>query len=124
MTAMNQRAVTEADFRPPHLRDARPEDYEFDGTGELVRKDRWEHTVRTIVGMLEDAGHAGVSRRRFELQTVVTKVGLLIAGEVLTRCQSDCDGHCTHAKCPQAADNEPAATGRHCPLDRRNDGEH
>jgi hypothetical protein len=32
-------------------------------------------------------------------------------------CRSHRDGDCGWAKCPQLADNEPAATGRHCPLD-------
>lgn len=32
-------------------------------------------------------------------------------------CWADRDGECTHAGCPQLRDNEPAASGRHCPLD-------
>lgn len=28
------------------------------------------------------------------------------------------DGECIWAKCPQLRDNEPATTGRHCPLDK------
>lgn len=117
------RAVTEADFRMPEFRDAKPEDYEFDGTGEVVRKDRWEKAVRQIVGALEDAGHVGMARRKFTIAHVVTRVHALIQSEVLTSCQADCDGHCTHFKCPQASDGEPAKTGRHCPLDKRSDGE-
>jgi hypothetical protein len=35
----------------------------------------------------------------------------------LTRCAAARDGDCTHKQCPQLRDNEPAATGRHCPLD-------
>jgi len=42
------RPVTEADFRRPEFRDANPEDYEFRGDGRIVRKDRWETTVRNI----------------------------------------------------------------------------
>ena len=34
-----------------------------------------------------------------------------------TRCQSGRDGDCNWAACPQLRDNEPATTGRHCPLD-------
>ena len=33
------------------------------------------------------------------------------------RCHADRDGDCKHATCPQLRDGEPAATGRHCPLD-------
>lgn len=34
-----------------------------------------------------------------------------------TRCQADDDGYCEWTDCPQIRDNEPHATGRHCPLD-------
>lgn len=34
----------------------------------------------------------------------------------MTRCQ-DVDGYCAWKGCPQKAAGEPAATGRHCPLD-------
>jgi len=119
---MSQREVTEADFRKPEFRDAKPEDYEFSGSGEVVRKDRWESAVRQIVGVLEDAGHR-CSRRHFEVSNVVVHVKQLVENEALTRCQSDGDGDCTHGKCPQSRDGEPAATGRHCPLDTRSDGE-
>ena len=32
-------------------------------------------------------------------------------------CQSNGDGDCEWEGCPQLRDNEPTATGRHCPLD-------
>jgi hypothetical protein len=35
----------------------------------------------------------------------------------LTGCAAARDGDCTHPDCPQLRDNEPRATGRHCPLD-------
>jgi hypothetical protein len=34
-------------------------------------------------------------------------------------CQSDDDGHCNWAGCPQLNDGEPAKSGRHCPRDAR-----
>lgn len=37
------------------------------------------------------------------------------------RCHADKDGDCHHENCPQLRDNEPEATGRHCPLDTWND---
>lgn len=40
-----------------------------------------------------------------------------LAGHRMTRCQSDDDGYCVFSECPQLRDNEPHATGRHCPLD-------
>ena len=33
------------------------------------------------------------------------------------RCHADSDGDCIAATCPQLRDNEPTASGRHCPLD-------
>jgi len=39
----------------------------------------------------------------------------------ITHCQADCDGDCAWEHCPQLRDNEPFATGRHCPLDDRID---
>jgi len=35
------------------------------------------------------------------------------------RCHADRDGDCSWFGCPQLRDGEPAATGRHCPLDVR-----
>lgn len=34
----------------------------------------------------------------------------------IERCQSDRDGDCSHAACPQLRDGEPHKSGRHCPL--------
>jgi len=36
----------------------------------------------------------------------------------LTRCAAGRDGECGHKACPQLRDNEPAKSGRHCPLDQ------
>jgi hypothetical protein len=41
-------------------------------------------------------------------------VGRYALGE---RCHAGRDGDCADARCPQERDGEPAATGRHCPLD-------
>jgi hypothetical protein len=41
--------------------------------------------------------------------------------KTLTKCAAGRDGECGHAQCPQLCDNEPAATGRHCPLDNNNE---
>lgn len=32
-------------------------------------------------------------------------------------CRAGSDGDCAWVKCPQLRDNEPATTGRHCPMD-------
>lgn len=38
--------------------------------------------------------------------------------EPVNTCHACSDGECFWEWCPQLRDNEPAATGRHCPLDR------
>lgn len=62
--------VTERDFRLPEFRDAKPEDYERRADGRIVRKDRWETTVRAI------ASEFGAdSREGFECETLLFWVG-------------------------------------------------
>lgn len=39
-------------------------------------------------------------------------------------CRSGRDGDCFWAECPQLRDNEPRATGRHCPRDTQGDDFH
>lgn len=41
----------------------------------------------------------------------------------LHQCAADQEGDSMHLRCPQHADDEPARSGRHCPLDKRSDGE-
>ncbi len=40
-----------------------------------------------------------------------------------TKCHAQIDGDCEWSKCPQIRDNEPHATGRHCPLDTSREDE-
>lgn len=39
----------------------------------------------------------------------------------LELCAAGRDGECHHKDCPQLRDNEPMATGRHCPIDNWDD---
>lgn len=71
---MKKREVTEQDFRMPEYRDAKPEDYEFDGNGKLARKDRWEQGIRGICCIV-----GGSPREPFDIQSVVRKVGAVAA---------------------------------------------
>ncbi|WP_150615200.1 hypothetical protein, partial [Pandoraea terrigena] len=41
--------------------------------------------------------------------------------KALTRCAAARDGDCSHAQCPQERDGEPVKSGRHCPLDIKDD---
>ena len=53
--------VTERDIRMPEFRDAKLEDLEFDASGAVVRKDRFEKSMRKIAGILH--GLNGLSPR-------------------------------------------------------------
>jgi hypothetical protein len=37
------------------------------------------------------------------------------------RCHAGSDGDCSDERCPQLRDGEPARSGRHCPLDVRDE---
>jgi hypothetical protein len=63
-----RRKVTEDDFRPPEYRGAKAEDYEFDQTGSLVLKERWESGLRKIAAILGFEGH------EFNIEDVVERV--------------------------------------------------
>lgn len=59
---MDKQEVTEQDIRLPQFRDAKLEDLEFDGSGEVVRKDRFQTSMRKLYGKL--SGINGLSSRR------------------------------------------------------------
>lgn len=72
---MSARQVTEQDFRLPEYRDAKTEDFEFRSDGKLVRKDRWEQGIMSIVAAV------GMSTREFEIPDVVDAVRRLAEAE-------------------------------------------
>lgn len=57
--------VTERDFRAPEFKDAKAEDYEFDGDGKVVRKDRWQRAIEKI------RFYVGVQGRTYEIDHVI-----------------------------------------------------
>jgi len=67
-------------------------------------------------GMIVE-GLAPVTREEYPLVTKQEPV------KELTGCMAGKDGECYHRLCPQNRDNEPEATGRHCPLDTQEDDE-
>lgn len=73
------REVTERDFRMPEFRDAKPEDYEFRADGKVVRKDRWQNGILSIVSIV------GMNCRSFEVDDVVERVRELAMNEYVTR---------------------------------------
>lgn len=58
---MSKNQVTDRDIRLPQFKDAKLEDLEFDASGEVVRKDRFEKSMRKISSMLH--GVNGLSPR-------------------------------------------------------------
>ena len=79
---MSKLEVTEQDIRLPQFRDAKLDDLEFDGSGEVVRKDRFESSMRIISSRLN--GINGLSPRTgWTCEQVVEAVKITIAN--LTR---------------------------------------
>lgn len=67
-----------------------------------------------------------IQKRALELKTFVDKVELMARdlGKIVDppkpaqeTCYAALDGECNWKPCPQLRDNEPATSGRHCPLD-------
>lgn len=65
-----KRPVSERDFRMPEFRDADPNDYEFREDGKIVRKDRWEQGIRSIVSIVRSP------RSDFEIDEVIEEIRL------------------------------------------------
>jgi hypothetical protein len=62
--------------------------------------------------------HIGVGKSLTLSQDGVPAVRIVIEDLApLKGCAAARDGDCSHSECPQLRDNEPHATGRHCPLD-------
>lgn len=55
-------------------------------------------------------------RMRLEIMAAGRKTGLP-AHLIGQYCHAGRDGDCNWPHCPQNRDNEPFATGRHCPID-------
>lgn len=74
------------------------------------------HWVGDAPTSLHGNGAASFARTTREVAEVTCRLCLtLLARE--QRCHGDRDGDCDWESCPQIRDVEPAATGRHCPLD-------
>lgn len=74
---MSKNQVTERDIRLPQFKDSDVADLEFDATGDVVRKDRFEKSMRKISSMLH--GVNGLSARAsWTCEQVVEAVRILI----------------------------------------------
>lgn len=67
---MTHREVTIDDFIMPEFRGKDPKDYEFRDDGKIVRKDRWENGVHSIVYYLDFAGLVD-KKRGWEIHEIV-----------------------------------------------------
>lgn len=67
--------VTEFDLRRPEFQDTKlkPEHFEFDADGEVVRKDRFETGMRRVHGILIEHGLAS-SREKWNVDSVLSKL--------------------------------------------------
>jgi len=67
--------VTEFDLRRPEFQDPKlkPEHFEFDADGEVVRKDRFETGMRRVHGILIEQGLAS-SRDKWNVDSVLSKL--------------------------------------------------
>lgn len=74
--------VTEFDLRAPEFKDPtlKPDMFEFDKDGNVVRKDRFEQGMRRILGVLIENGLAS-SREPWTVDEVVAKVKAHFAEE-------------------------------------------
>jgi hypothetical protein len=89
------------DFIMPEFRGKDPKDYEFNGGGEIVRKDRWERAIHSI------RYHLGDERRSFDVKDVVNAVETLVnatAGPPVKQCPNcgcaPCECDSLYAYCP------------------------
>ncbi|OIH08616.1 hypothetical protein A7M79_07320 [Acinetobacter baumannii] len=74
---MSKEVVTERDIRLPEFKDAKLEDLEFDGSGKVVRKDRFETSMRKISGMLSGVNGLG-PRSPWTCEQVVEAVRMVL----------------------------------------------
>ena len=84
---MSKDRVTEQDIRLPQFKDAKLEDLEFDASGEVVRKDRFEKSMRKISSMLHGVNGLSPSRN-WTCEQVVEAVRIVIE-------RDDSDQHLT-----------------------------
>ncbi|WP_436660286.1 hypothetical protein [Acinetobacter sp. P1(2025)] len=73
---MNEnREVTEFDLRSPEFKDIKltPDMFEFDGDGNIVRKDRFEKGMRKVLGILIEEGVMS-SSQSWTVDEVVSKL--------------------------------------------------
>ena len=70
-----KKEVTELDLRRPEFQDSKlkPEHFEFDVDGEVVRKDRFETGMRKVHGVLIELGLAS-ARDKWTVDSVVSGI--------------------------------------------------
>lgn len=81
-----KKEVTELDLRRPEFQDPKlkPEHFEFDADGEVVRKDRFETGMRKVHGVLIGLGLAS-ARDKWTVDSVVSGIKSALASPVFQR---------------------------------------
>lgn len=82
---MNNKPVTEEDFRKDEYKGAKVEDYERRVDGSIARKDRWENCVRNL------ACYLGIFRRDWEVSDVedIARIQLNLVKDVIEASQHE-----------------------------------
>ena len=74
---MDKQQVAERDIRLPQFKNSELEDLEFDASGDVVRKDRFETSMRKISGMLHGVNELS-ARSSWTCEQVVEAVRITI----------------------------------------------
>lgn len=96
---------------------------------DIPARKSWSESSVKLKEKRDAIGSGGVNRVLWEIRAAGFKIEGDITpiviepapAEPLKRCAAARDGECHHAECPQLRDNEPKATGRHCPIDNWDD---
>lgn len=70
-----------------------------------------------IIQVIDGLAHDAIAAFEHGAIPIQAPASPVVVRKPLQRCAAGRDGDCTHPDCPQLRDNEPKATGRHCPLD-------
>lgn len=83
--------------------------------GDLLQAAGFIDDDRLIVSWDGTRAIRAVDDPRIEVELAVADPGM--------RCRAGSDGECFWKECPQEREGEPAASGRHCPLDVRDEAD-
>lgn len=80
-----------------------------------------ETTSTTYLPYQRGRAVVGLDLERASLVQEIANATAVPSAVLVEGCHAGRDGECHWKECPQIADGEPEASGRHCPLDRLDD---